>query len=61
MTDFTWNNLKFWNDHDGLRLYLDCGQLDVAIFDAVNDESIKSASIFIKNNDIINLGFTILI
>lgn len=41
MTDFTWNNLKFWNDHKSLRQYLDCGQLDVAIFDAVNDESIR--------------------
>lgn len=41
MTDFTWNNLKFWNEHESLRLYIDNGQLDVAIFDAVNDESIK--------------------
>jgi|TARA_B100000482_G_scaffold84481_1_gene60376 hypothetical protein len=43
MTDFTWNNLKFWNEHESLRLYIDNGQLDVAIFDAVNDESIKYA------------------
>lgn len=40
MTDFTWNNLKFWNEHTGLRSYIYNGQLDVAIFDAVNDESI---------------------
>ena len=43
MTDFTWNNLKFWNDHDSLRCFIDGGQLDVAIFDAVNDDSIKYA------------------
>lgn len=41
MTDFTWNNLKFWNGHKNLRRYIDSGQLDVAIFDAVNDDSIK--------------------
>jgi len=40
MTDFTWNNLKFWNNHDSLQSYIHRGQLDVAIFDAVNDESI---------------------
>ena len=42
MTDFTWNNLKFWNDHESLRQYFECGLLDIAIFDAVNDESIRS-------------------
>jgi len=41
MTDFTWNNLKFWNDHECFRHQFDCGQLDVAIFDAVRDESMK--------------------
>ena len=41
MTDFTWNNLRFWNGHESLRYYIENGQLDVAIFDAVNDESIK--------------------
>ena len=41
MTDFTWNNLKFWNDHESFRPYLDCGQLDIAIFDAVHDETIR--------------------
>ena len=40
MTDFTWNNLKFWNDHANLQSYIHSGQLDVAIFDAVNDEKI---------------------
>jgi len=40
MTDFTWNNLKFWNNHDSLQSYIHREQLDVAIFDAVNDESI---------------------
>lgn len=41
MTDFTWNNLKFWNDHEGFRQHIDSGQLDVAIFDAVHDEAIQ--------------------
>lgn len=41
MTDFTWNNLKFWNDHESFRPHLDSGQLDIAIFDAVHDEVIK--------------------
>jgi hypothetical protein len=41
MTDFTWNNLKFWNEHESFRPYLDCGQLDIAIFDAVHDETIR--------------------
>lgn len=41
MTDFTWNNLKFWNDHASLESYFNSGQLDIAIFDAVSDESIK--------------------
>jgi hypothetical protein len=27
MTDFTWNNLKFWNEHESFRPYLDCGLL----------------------------------
>lgn len=41
MTDFTQNNLNFWNQHPGLRPYIERGQLDLAIFDAVNDTVIK--------------------
>uniref|UniRef100_A0A7S3K0C6 type II protein arginine methyltransferase n=1 Tax=Aureoumbra lagunensis TaxID=44058 RepID=A0A7S3K0C6_9STRA len=41
MTDFTQNNLNFWNQHPGLRPYIESGQLDLAIFDAVNDETIQ--------------------
>lgn len=41
MTDFTQNNLNFWNQHPGLRPYIEKGQLDLAIFDAVNDETMK--------------------
>ena len=53
MTDFTWNNLKFWNGHENLRYFINCGQLDVAIFDAVKDKSIKSLnSMLLSNNDI---------
>lgn len=56
MTDFTWNNLKFWNDHECFRHHLDCGQLDVAIFDAVRDETIKlyHSSVTIDRNSLKN-------
>ena len=33
--------VKFWNDHENFRPYLDCGQLDIVIFDAVHDETIR--------------------
>eukprot|EP00953_Heterococcus_sp_UTEX-ZZ885_P032484 16964-Heterococcus_DN1.PRE.9 len=41
MTDFTESNFKFWADHPALKPFVDCGQLDMAIFDAVNDTTIK--------------------
>jgi hypothetical protein len=41
MTDFTENNFKFWVEHPALKPYFDLGILDAAIFDAVNDDSIK--------------------
>lgn len=41
MTDFTQNNLNFWNQHPSLRPYIESGHLDLAIFDAVNDTSLK--------------------
>ena len=59
MTDFTWNNLKFWNGHKNLRRYIDSGQLDVAIFDAVNDDSIKCVSVTIHLKTAIMIGFII--
>jgi tetratricopeptide (TPR) repeat protein len=40
MTDFTENNFNFWRDHPSLKRYFDNGQLDAAIFDAVNDTEI---------------------
>lgn len=40
MTDFTQNNLNFWNQHPSLRPYIEKGQLDLAIFDAVNDATL---------------------
>jgi len=40
MTDFTEKNLLFWNQHPGLEPYVERGQLDLAIFDAVNDSEI---------------------
>ena len=41
MTDFTENNFNFWRDHPSLSKYFESGQLDAAIFDAVDDRSIK--------------------
>ncbi|CAM9189028.1 unnamed protein product [Discosporangium mesarthrocarpum] len=41
MTDFTESNFKFWASHPVLKPYMDSGQLDMAIFDAVNDTTIK--------------------
>eukprot|EP00611_Tribonema_gayanum_P006156 TRINITY_DN15453_c0_g1_i2.p1 TRINITY_DN15453_c0_g1~~TRINITY_DN15453_c0_g1_i2.p1 ORF type:complete len:728 (-),score=271.29 TRINITY_DN15453_c0_g1_i2:407-2533(-) len=40
MTDFTESNFKFWADHPALKPFVQSGQLDMAIFDAVNDTSI---------------------
>ena len=40
MTDFTENNFKFWRNHPSLASYFESGQLDAAIFDAVQDRSI---------------------
>jgi hypothetical protein len=41
MTDFTESNFKFWADHPALKPFVGSGQLDMAIFDAVNDTTIK--------------------
>lgn len=41
MTDFTESNFKFWQNHSALKPYFDSGRLDAAIFDAVEDSSIK--------------------
>lgn len=40
MTDFTDANVTFWKDHPQLKQYFESGQMDSAIFDAVNDTSI---------------------
>ena len=40
MTDFTKQNFDFWTKHEGLKGFVDSGQLDFAIFDAVADEQI---------------------
>ena len=40
MTDFTESNFNFWTTHPDLSDYVKKGQLDFAIFDAVNDEKI---------------------
>jgi hypothetical protein len=41
MTDFTEKNFSFWQSHPALKKYFESGQLDAAIFDAVEDTKIK--------------------
>jgi hypothetical protein len=40
MTDFTQENVNFWLTHPMLADYVNAGQLDFAVFDAVNDKEI---------------------
>ncbi|KAJ1440604.1 hypothetical protein B484DRAFT_391199 [Ochromonadaceae sp. CCMP2298] len=40
MTDFTEKNFNFWQSHPSLKKYFDSGNLDAAIFDAVEHDSI---------------------
>lgn len=40
LTDFTEQNLNYWQSHLSLQPYLEKGQLDFACFDAENDQSI---------------------
>lgn len=40
MTDFTENNLKFWEEHAALKPYFETGALDYAIYDLEKDTSI---------------------
>jgi len=40
MTDFTKQNFDFWTEHEGLKGFVESGQLDFAIFDAVADGEI---------------------
>mmetsp|Transcript_68258 Transcript_68258/g.134168 ORF Transcript_68258/g.134168 Transcript_68258/m.134168 type:complete len:630 (+) Transcript_68258:26-1915(+) len=40
MTDFTEKNFSFWQSHPALKKYFESGQLDAAIFDAVEDRKI---------------------
>ncbi|GMH52669.1 hypothetical protein TrRE_jg1017, partial [Triparma retinervis] len=41
MTDFTESNFNFWKTHPVLHEWVEKGALEFAIFDAVNDDSIK--------------------
>jgi len=41
MTDFTQTNFDFWTTHPALAPYVASGQLDFAIFDAVNGTSLS--------------------
>ena len=43
LTDFTDENVKYWAEHPQLKQYFDSGQMDCAIFDAVNDSNITLA------------------
>lgn len=43
LTDFTDANVNYWAEHPQLKQYFDSGQMDCAIFDAVNDSDIKLA------------------
>jgi hypothetical protein len=40
MTDFTDSNFQAWQSHPGLKEYFETGNLDAAIFNAVEDSSI---------------------
>ena len=40
MTDFTDSNFKAWQSHPSLKQFFETGQLDAAIFNAVEDNSI---------------------
>jgi tetratricopeptide (TPR) repeat protein len=40
MTDFTEKNFDFWKNHTALKKYFESGQLDAAVFDAVEDREI---------------------
>jgi hypothetical protein len=56
MTDFTEMNVKFWLEHEGLKPFVESGQLDFALFDAVNDEEItlRISGTTLKPNSIKN-------
>lgn len=41
LTDFTDSNLKFWNTHPLMKEMVEKGIADFALFDAINDTSIK--------------------
>ncbi len=46
MSDFTKNNIKYWEDHPALKPYLEKGLVDFAIYDMESDRSI---TLFKKN------------
>ena len=41
MSDFTENNIKFWENHTALQSYVSQGVLDFSVFDLENDTSIS--------------------
>ncbi len=41
MTDFTQNNVDFWLNHEPLKTHVESGMLDMAVFDAIHDRSIR--------------------
>ena len=41
MTDFTQNNVDFWLKHEPLKAHVESGLLDMAVFDAVYDCSLR--------------------
>ncbi|MCH9643487.1 MAG: tetratricopeptide repeat protein [Gammaproteobacteria bacterium] len=40
MTDFTKSNVEFWQQHEQLKPFVDCGLLDFAVYDVENDDTI---------------------
>jgi hypothetical protein len=41
MSDFTKNNIEFWQQHPALQSYVESGMLDFAVFDVENDDCIE--------------------
>lgn len=56
MTDFTESNFNFWAGHPALKPYVESGQLDMAIFDAVNDIEItlSRSGVTLKPGNVVN-------
>lgn len=52
MTDFTENNMVYWQDHPALQTFIDCGMLDFAIYRIGTDHPIK----LVRRNITLNKG-----